>query len=60
MRGPTEGTQYSCVYCKQHRGPTCSVFPHNMPTTYTFQEYSPLKAIAKLPSPDKRKHTELS
>lgn len=46
MRRPAEGTQYSCVYCKQHRGP--SVFPQIMPTTYTFQEYSPLRAIAKL------------
>lgn len=58
MRGPTEGTQYSCVYCKQHRKP--SVLLHIMPTTYSFQEYSPLRAIAKLPSPDKRKHTDQS
>lgn len=35
------------------------VFLHTMPTTYKFQKYYPLGAIAKQHSLDERKHTEL-
>lgn len=36
------------------------VFLHTMPTTYKFQKYYPLGAIAKQPSLDERKHKELN
>lgn len=35
------------------------VFLHTMPTTYKFQKYCPLGAIAKQPLLDERKHIEL-